>query len=56
MSKKRLEIRGEVDYITKLYAGTLFNREITIEFPDNCELRTVDGENGKYKIVVVNED
>ena len=50
--QRRLDIRGEVDYITKLYAGELFSKEIIIELPDNCELRTVDGENGKYRIVV----
>ena len=51
MSKRELRIHGDTIYNTESMTTLLFQDDVVIELPDNCELRNTD-EVGKYKIVI----
>lgn len=54
MSRRRLVIHGDTTYETETITSLLFQDDIVIELPDNCELRNTD-KIGKYKIVITKE-
>ena len=54
MTRRRLVIHGYIIYKTETITSLLFQDDVVIELPDNCELRNTD-EIGKYKIVITKE-
>ena len=54
MTRRRLVIHGDATYKTETITSLLFQDDVVIELPDNCELRNTD-EIGKYKIVITKE-
>lgn len=54
MARKRLVIHGDIIYETETITSLLFQDDVVIELPDNCELRNTD-EIGKYKIAITKE-
>lgn len=52
MTGRRLIIHGDTTYETETVTSLLFQDDVVIELPDNCELRNTD-EIGKYKIVII---
>ena len=55
MIERKLIIHGDITYKTETMTSLLFQDDVVIELPNNCELRNTD-EIGKYKIIITKEN